>query len=97
MQVGGLRGQDPDPLVEVFVAGRLLDPVVDDQLGDPGGVGEPAQHEHSLLTAGEFPCPLPGTAAGTLRFQQAGDELNGVILERQYGRACHTHGARDPP
>ena len=95
MQVRSLRGQDPDPLVKVVVAGRLLDPVVDDQLGDPGGVGEPAQHEHRLLTARELPRPLPGTAADTLRFQQAGDELDRVVLERQYSRVCHTHGARD--
>jgi hypothetical protein len=57
------RGEHVDALVQVPVGRRGADPVVDGQLGQPGAVEEPAQHQHRLPIAAQRPPPTSGAAA----------------------------------
>ena len=49
VQPGRDRGQHVDALMEIAVGGRQTDLVVHGELGDPGGVAEPAHHQDRLL------------------------------------------------
>jgi hypothetical protein len=51
--------------------------VVAGELGDPGGVEEPAQHQDGLPVAAQRAPTTPGPAPGSLAGQQAGQERDG--------------------
>jgi hypothetical protein len=53
-----------------LVGRRADDPVVGGQLGQPGAVTEPAQHQHRLPVAVQRPAPTSGAAAAALGGQQ---------------------------
>jgi hypothetical protein len=91
--VGGEHG---DALVQAGVTGRPADLVVDGELGDPGGVEQPTQHQDRLPVAAQRPSSGPGTPAAPFGVQQPGQEQYGVFADGQGGAVCDTHGDAGP-
>jgi hypothetical protein len=85
VQARGSGGQDVDRLVRVPVGGGLADLVVDRELRDSGAVDEPAQHQHGLAVAVQCPSAVPGSAAGPLTCEKAGQERGGGLPDREHG------------
>jgi hypothetical protein len=63
VQVRRLRGKHVDALMKALVGGGFADRVVDPQLPHPGGVAQPADHQHRLFEAAQG----TGAAAGARR------------------------------
>jgi len=60
------RGEHVDGFVQVAVGGRGAELVVGGELGDPGAVEEPAQHQHGVAVTPQRAPALPRPAPGPL-------------------------------
>jgi hypothetical protein len=64
---------------------RGSDRVVRRELGQPGAVTEPAQHQHGLPVAAQRPPPASRALTTALGGQQAGHEGHGGFPDREHG------------
>lgn len=91
-----MGGEHSDAFVQVGVSGRAAELVVDGELGDPGAVEQPAQHQDRLPVAAQRPGSGSGPESSPFGVQETGEEQHGVLAYGQGGGVCDTHGAQDP-
>jgi hypothetical protein len=90
------RGEDVDPLVQVAVGGGAAELVVGCELRDPGAVEEPAQHQHSVAVAAQHASALPRPASGAFTSENAGQERDGGLPDREHGGVADRIGHAGP-
>jgi hypothetical protein len=71
--------------VQIPVGRRAADPVVAGQLGQPGPVEKPAQHQHRLPVAAQRPPPTSGSPATALGGREARHQLHGLLGDEKHG------------
>jgi hypothetical protein len=77
-QVRGVVGEHGQPLVQVGVCGGYRNPVVPGELGQPGPVDEPPQHQDTLLEDAQSAGPLAGAEPFAVLAQEPGESLGGL-------------------
>lgn len=76
-QIRGVVGEHGQPFVHVAVRGGHRDPVVPGELGQPGPIDEPPQHQDTLLDA-QSAGPPAGAEPFPVLAQELGESLGGL-------------------
>jgi hypothetical protein len=96
VQARAAVGEHGQAFVQVVVRGGLADVIVDGKLTKAGAVTQPTQDQDGLPLTGQDAGAGAGAAATAFVVQQAGQERDGVLGQRQDGGVCDTHGAAEP-